>query len=230
MDYVKMMRTIVKGWKRKYPTIIITGEILKKEVKPSNLIQSIDFAFDNFFMQYNFEEGKEIVFVELKNGIERGISYFLNSNFDIAGWYNWRNFSELYVDERLRKDIKDYDGYMKSMYRIHDRLLHSMETIMTSERVRDIKLVGEHMEPTETERKNKKVKKKPPIYMLSDIIEYVHENGLNKEVLHKEINCPCWSVRGHYRHYKNGKTVFIKPYLKGKNKGSDKAAAKKYYV
>lgn len=28
----------------------------------------------------------------------------------------------------------------------------------------------------------------------------------------------CWSVRGHVRHYKNGKTVYIKPYEKGKDR------------
>lgn len=28
----------------------------------------------------------------------------------------------------------------------------------------------------------------------------------------------CWSVRGHMRHYKNGKTVYIKPYEKGTDK------------
>lgn len=28
--------------------------------------------------------------------------------------------------------------------------------------------------------------------------------------------CEAWGVRGHYRHYKNGRTVYIKPYKKGK--------------
>lgn len=28
----------------------------------------------------------------------------------------------------------------------------------------------------------------------------------------------CWGVRGHYRHYKNGKTIFINSYSKGKGK------------
>ena len=29
-------------------------------------------------------------------------------------------------------------------------------------------------------------------------------------------HCPAWEVRGHYRHYKSGKVVFINPYTKGK--------------
>ena len=35
----------------------------------------------------------------------------------------------------------------------------------------------------------------------------------------KPITCPCWSVRGHYRHYKSGKTVWVSPYTKGKERG-----------
>lgn len=34
-------------------------------------------------------------------------------------------------------------------------------------------------------------------------------------------HCEAWGVRGHYRHYKNGKVVFIKPYTKGKGKIKD---------
>ena len=32
------------------------------------------------------------------------------------------------------------------------------------------------------------------------------------------ISCPAWGVRGHYRHYKSGKVVYIQPHVKGKNK------------
>jgi len=34
------------------------------------------------------------------------------------------------------------------------------------------------------------------------------------------IICPAWGVRGHYRHYKNGKVVFISPYTKGKDRNN----------
>jgi hypothetical protein len=32
------------------------------------------------------------------------------------------------------------------------------------------------------------------------------------------ITCEHWSVKGHYRHYKNGKVVWISPHERGKNK------------
>lgn len=37
-----------------------------------------------------------------------------------------------------------------------------------------------------------------------------------------------WNVRGHYRHYKNGKKVYINPYTKGKKDG--KTSRKSYHL
>lgn len=33
-----------------------------------------------------------------------------------------------------------------------------------------------------------------------------------------EIRCQAWGVRGHFRHYKDGKVIFIEAYVKGKNR------------
>ena len=56
------------------------------------------------------------------------------------------------------------------------------------------------------------------IYLLDEIVDYVNENGLTILPGKHIINCPCWSVRGHYRHYKSGKVVFIKNTKKEKKK------------
>lgn len=40
----------------------------------------------------------------------------------------------------------------------------------------------------------------------------------------------CWDVRGHYRHYKSGKTVFIAPYEKGKDRNNGANKAGKTYL
>ena len=39
-----------------------------------------------------------------------------------------------------------------------------------------------------------------------------------------------WSVMGHVRHYRNGKTVFIKPYVKGKARNNQDEIIKRNYV
>lgn len=44
----------------------------------------------------------------------------------------------------------------------------------------------------------------------------------------KNIKCPEWSVRGHYRHYKSGKVVFIGQYTKGRNRGKNLFECKEY--
>lgn len=41
--------------------------------------------------------------------------------------------------------------------------------------------------------------------------------------------CQCWNVRGHYRHYKNGKVVYIKPFEKGNNRTKNSAKPRKKY-
>ena len=46
----------------------------------------------------------------------------------------------------------------------------------------------------------------------------------------KQLTCPCWGVRGHYRHLSNGKVVFVKPYRKGKLRDKLEAQVNKDYV
>ena len=46
----------------------------------------------------------------------------------------------------------------------------------------------------------------------------------------REITCPVWEVRGHMRHYKSGKTVYVAPYRKGKERDSASTVSGKEYV
>ena len=60
--------------------------------------------------------------------------------------------------------------------------------------------------------------------LLKDIVNYATVVG------HKEIHCECWSVRGHFRHYKNGKIVWIKNYEKGTKRNTGLNTDNKTYV
>lgn len=59
---------------------------------------------------------------------------------------------------------------------------------------------------------------------------YTLKRGWKNKVERKkaEIRCLAWGVRGHYRHYKNGRTVYIAPYVKGKER--EKYAGKEYVL
>lgn len=50
-----------------------------------------------------------------------------------------------------------------------------------------------------------------PIKIGDQIILHYENDGQRKY----ERHCDGWNVRGHYRHYKSGKIVFIKPFKKG---------------
>lgn len=61
--------------------------------------------------------------------------------------------------------------------------------------------------------------------IIIDGIRYVYKNkNVNKDVVGRTYNrvMESWNVRGHMRTYKNGKTVYIKPFVKGKGKLENK--------
>lgn len=85
--------------------------------------------------------------------------------------------------------------------------------------------INHHNQPRQNKYKNKK------IYLLDEIVEYVDENGLSRNKHNgSKIQCPCWSVRGHYRHYKSGKVIFVENYKKGKERDKIEPENKTYTV
>ncbi len=67
-----------------------------------------------------------------------------------------------------------------------------------------------------SERKNTKQKTE---YKLFDVIrKYSQHINHNKH----NITCERWEVKGHFRHYKNGKVVYVKPFEKGKGRKKER--------
>lgn len=60
--------------------------------------------------------------------------------------------------------------------------------------------------------------KKPRHIVIGNVSIALREGSklTRKKVL--ERKCTCWSVRGHVRHYKDGRTIWIKPYKKGSDR------------
>ena len=72
------------------------------------------------------------------------------------------------------------------------------------------------------ERKENKPKKE---YKLFELIRK-YQKHINKN--RHNMTCDYWEVKGHFRHYKNGKVVYVKPFAKGKNKNNHKEINKTY--
>lgn len=64
--------------------------------------------------------------------------------------------------------------------------------------------------------KNNKPYESQPIQIRDITIQYVYDP--HESARQYEKHCESWGVRGHYRHYKSGKVVFIQPYTKGKGR------------
>lgn len=81
---------------------------------------------------------------------------------------------------------------------------------------------------TETAKKNGRTIYKSVVY-LRHTYQLVDGFKITKSEMHHIITCPAWGVRGHARHYKSGRIVYVKPYIKGKcrNDGT-KYVAKTY--
>ena len=74
-------------------------------------------------------------------------------------------------------------------------------------------------------KSNSTVKK---VYLFNEIVNYVREQECNSENKHNEITCPCWEVRGFYRHYKSGKVIWVNSFKKGKQRDKVEPKPKTY--
>ena len=68
-------------------------------------------------------------------------------------------------------------------------------------------------------KSNNKQQQEYMAYLSKDVIYRYEPTEMHRDFIR---HCEAWSVRGHYRNYKSGKTIFIKPYIKGKGKLNNK--------
>lgn len=61
------------------------------------------------------------------------------------------------------------------------------------------------------------------------MVKVIHLDPEELSKRHHNITCPSWGVAGHYRHYKDGKVVFIKSYRKGKKRDDPEVYHPKEY-
>lgn len=212
-----------------------------------------DFIFDNNYDWHNpptvnnfcFDKFKILIprwkvkcIVELKNGTKEGKS---KSYYGVPGktdnlWWNLETHEYFQNGKRII-DYNEIDNpafdeqELYSFFSGIENILIPCHYIMTAKRDRITISKSENsiaISRKSTLRNENKPKK---VYLLDEIIEYVNDNGISisSSVAH-EINCPCWSVRGHYRHYKSGKVVFVKNYLKGKKRDTEQPKPKEYFV
>ena len=123
---------------------------------------------------------------------------------------------ELKEDDALMFPIADGNGSMQT-YELICMAFDCVSAFMLN--YKDVATDVEEREymPREGEKKQSKHKGKNTVRLFKT---YTLKKGWRGNVKRKkaEIHCLAWGVRGHFRHYKNGKTIFIESYVKGKDR------------
>ena len=135
-------------------------------------------------------------------------------------WYTWdRQF-------RYGKGGFQFDGFAtKDQVEIcHALVMGCLMYICLAEREKEYRIAVENAKKNGCEpyKYTDRV-----CFLLKDIIQYVRTHQTRKSV---KISCECWGVRGHIRHYENGKAVFIEPYKKGKKRDILEPKTKTYLL
>lgn len=128
---------------------------------------------------------------------------------DTSRAIKFKNISEKIA---FNKEIKNSIGVFICALMYMSYLLENQETIIKTSSKRN----------SSTEKTNSKTNYKKSIKVISkDKIIYkiiTNNSSVTKDIRHFQRHIDSWNVRGHVRHYKSGKTIWIEPYQKGKGK------------
>lgn len=169
------------------------------------------FPLNNFILDLELYKNMRFEFlVELVNFNPR-IGRFSNDTWDMLYHYDelkggWRFDGKVDTEMAFGES-----GRREAVKRMHAIIYGTMLYIIEYAKKRT-----EKVSPQVTRKERENYEYKPrECYLLNDIVRYVSIHP-NKHSI--KYRCEVWGVRGHIRHYKNGKMVFIKPYKKGKKR------------
>lgn len=217
-----------------------------------------EFMFDDFNMIINLRGGERVK-VEVRTDRDNKVLLFrLNHDFWYGAKYDLKpeeaypesgqmsmfvydnqdiGMGQLYLPTAQFTKNQDLEKVVLSLYENHGTYTGALTTItsymvcimmMGEERKRVIRQRTPSGKKDVSRSVTKENKKKNRVFYLDDIVEYVATHTETEN--HHTITCKCWDVRGHYRHYKSGKTVFIKSYRKGKQRDNVEPKSKEYIV
>jgi hypothetical protein len=177
------------------------------------------YAFTNCFIKCYFDDFlDEEVFCKIDNdyfiltseiksiliSLEEKIAYIMEPVSKKG------NYMEVIIDEKKICPIKDIWTkftifYIWLFFEINAQAFKSYNRYEKCKRY--MKRMHEKAEPLP-----------PKTIRLQKSIEVFFDDNQTDTLREYKRRCESWQVRGHYRHYKNGKTVFIEPYTKGQGK------------
>lgn len=177
---------------------------------------------DEFFAYVFFRKGisgTQIQLPHIKVGEKDDDILFYNIELNNGNTSGYRVFCNV-----------NNETFINIGYNLAEMILRVVSYIMATPRDRVVKKKGTPKPKSDNQKKSTK-QYENKVFLLDEIVEYVSENGLNQaKHTGNSIKCPCWTVRGHFRHYKSGKVIFVENYKKGKEREKAEPKDKTYTI
>lgn len=182
------------------------------------LLENNGFIFNQFNLYvadewlYKVEVDREVIQVNRINLETRKSTKAICTFVEFVRGYKWaQTTGPSTVIERYKFAQEHQDNLYYTTLHVIEFIIYVM---MKSLEEREEEVVETRVRNTSSKRKNAK-SNTDHVYSLTDCVrKYAkHVNHCNHV-----ITCEHWEVRGHYRHYKSGKVVYVKPFEKGKNR------------
>lgn len=177
--------------------------------------EDYDFIFHDFYFCLSEDR-----YLKVRKG-ENWISIEIN---DFFARYQYNP-----INKENKKFLTYYEDedYAFNVLRFFSKLMKYIMKKISERNILEVETEVKDKTNTKNATEIKKQKTESNIYLFKDIVKYV---GSEKQGLKRKINCDCWQVHGHYRHYKSGKVVFVNPYKKGKKRNDTESKGKKYFL
>ncbi len=159
---------------------------------------------------------------------EYKLTYVLHAEIDISEMHTTGEIKQEIIETKIEHEKVIYTTIAEFLttFAYLTRLLENRETIVKETQMR-LEVVPDKLKKQKDKKRN--FVNKRVVSLTTDKTEYVtittDIKSKNAEKLYKRTytkHIQSWTVRGHIRRYKSGKTVYIKPYVKGKGKKESK--------
>lgn len=206
--YIKGQENLFLAFKKGDYSLGVEGQIEEEPTMYRIIKNVIKFTFiaddgvAHSFYVCNYLEG------ELKK-----FSIYIKEKRERADEYMIEMFKRNAYEREIEKRIGVLDEFAFAFLRIFAYI--QQKALRKKEKIKKTRsfIVGD------TRGQEKKLNQNYTVY-LDKRIQYVYEpSNVQREFTR---HCEAWNVRGHYRQYKSGKTIFIHPYTKGKGRSNQK--------
>ena len=219
-------------------------ENFRKENKTNEFVPPVEFLFDKYAI-----ECEEMVIGTVRLQIDRTIHKFsvfvkqgkfmeftVTNNLDGHG-STVDNVDGLLYEKFLKEEMTNPKQRFERLVHLQKFIINIYFTFeffvmqgLESRKITEKEYV-ERIQKQEKENKKKNKNRRPDqklntVINLDEIVKYIKPGDLKKIITgsSRTYQCEDWEVRGHWRHYKSGKKVFINSYHKGtkRNEGIEK--------